>query len=131
MRRFSASPERVFDAWFDPEKLRVWMFKPPWGGMLRMRIDARVGGSFSFVERRNGEDFQFAGEYLEITRPHRLAFTWITPRGSPNGARVAIDVRSLAFGCEVSLTHDANHAETTAWHGMFHSLSELLGESGK
>ena len=33
--RFTASPERLFDAWLDPEKARRFLFATPTGQMVR------------------------------------------------------------------------------------------------
>lgn len=67
--RFSASAERAFDAWLDPEKACKFLFATPTGEMVRTEIDARVGGRFSIVERRAGEDVAHVGTYLEVERP--------------------------------------------------------------
>src|SRR5262245_50942378 len=70
-RRFKASPESVFDAWLKPELLEQWMFNPALRNeeVLRIAIDARVGGLFSFQIRRNDQNFHYIGKYLEIDRP--------------------------------------------------------------
>jgi len=86
-RRFSASSERVFDAWLDPEKVPKWMSLS--GEMVRVQIDARVGGTFSFVERRDGEEIEHIGEYLEMACPRRLVFTWCIPQYSPDSCQCA------------------------------------------
>jgi uncharacterized protein YndB with AHSA1/START domain len=54
--RFAASPERVFDAWLDPALIGQWMFGPAVREeeVLRLATDPRVGGSFSFLVRRQG-----------------------------------------------------------------------------
>ena len=52
-RRFKASPERVFDAWLDPQKARQFLFTEGSQYVVRAEIDACVGGSFLFVARRD------------------------------------------------------------------------------
>jgi uncharacterized protein YndB with AHSA1/START domain len=103
-RRFDASPEEMFDAWLDPVLARVW-FAPGLGEMTRIEIDARVGGTFWLVQRREGGEAQHTGEYLEIDRPRRLVFTWRTPPLT-GVSRVIIEIQPLSDGCELTLTHE-------------------------
>jgi uncharacterized protein YndB with AHSA1/START domain len=63
-RRFDTSPDSVFDAWLDPAKAGKWLFATPTGQMVRVEIDARVGGSFVFTDRREGEDVEHVGTYI-------------------------------------------------------------------
>jgi len=105
-RRFSASAERVFDAWLDPERAQKFLFATPTGQMVRAEIDARVGGKFVFTDRRDGVDVEHTGEYLEIERPHRLVFTFAVLQFSTESTRVSIDVVPLETGCELTLTHE-------------------------
>jgi uncharacterized protein YndB with AHSA1/START domain len=104
--RFSATPERVFDAWLDPEKARQFLFATPTGQMVRAEIHAHVGGKFVMVDRRDGEDVEHTGEYLEIDRPRRLVFTFAVPKYSPNVDRVTIEIIPLETGCELTLTQE-------------------------
>lgn len=123
IRHFGASAPRVFDAWLDSSKLRAWMFAPPWGGALRIRVDARVGGSFSFVERRDGVDCTIVGRYLEIERPHRLAFTWVE---SGDEGRITIDVRPHESGCVLRLLHEAGRDARSDWAHRLATLDNAL-----
>ena len=135
-RRFSAAPERVFDAWLDPEVIGRWMSGPALRDqeVLRIAVDARIGGSFSFVVRRQGEEIDHMGAYLEIDRPKRLAFTWGIARESEDGSRVTIDIVPLETGCQLTLTHELHpdwrdYASRTeaGWTKMLKALAEALG----
>jgi uncharacterized protein YndB with AHSA1/START domain len=105
-RRFRASPERVFDAWLDPKLACRFLFTTPTGQMVRTEIDARVGGKFVLVDRRDGEDIEHIGEYLEIDRPRRLVFTFAVPKFSAEKTIVNIDIVPVGTGCELTLTHE-------------------------
>ena len=130
--RFDAPPERVFDAWLDPEKARYW-FGPGMGEVVRVEIHARVGGFFSIVQRRNGMDVDHRGEFLKIDRPRQLIFTWGVPQDSPDTARVVIDVMPAGLGTELTLSHELHpdwaHQATQseeAWIRMLEAMDETL-----
>jgi uncharacterized protein YndB with AHSA1/START domain len=104
-RRFDFPIERVFDAWLDPATASKFLFTTPTGKMVRVEIDARVGGSFNIM-RRDGDDVEHVGTYLEIDRPRRLVFTFGVPKYSAQMTRVSIDLKPLPTGCELTLTHE-------------------------
>lgn len=132
--RFNASPERVFDAWLDPAKAGKFLFATPTGQMVRVEIDARAGGKFVIVERRDGQDAEHVGEYLEIDRPHRLVFLFGVGLYTDAVDRVCIEIVPLATGCELTLTHemDPAYAEYASrseqgWTGILEGLAALVG----
>lgn len=106
-RRFSASAQRVFDAWLDPKLIGTWMFRPGVRNeeVLRIAVDARVGGVLSFLVRRQGVEIDHRGTYREIDRPRRLVFTWGVAGESEDESVVSIDIAPLSTGCELTLTH--------------------------
>ncbi len=83
--------------------------------MLRVEIDAAIGGTFIIVERRAESDAEHYGHYLRRDYPHRLAFEFAVEKYSQDPSRVTIDIKSLSQGCELTLTHDidAKWAEYT------------------
>jgi uncharacterized protein YndB with AHSA1/START domain len=133
--RFSASAERVFDAWLDPARAGKWLFATPTGQMVRVEIDARIGGSFCFVDRRDGEDIEHTGEYLEMDRPRRLVFQFVVPKYSKEFTRVIIDIVPQGSGCELTLTHenvleDYTTRAEAGWTKILERLAEALSASG-
>lgn len=105
-QRFEAPAERVFDAWLDPEQVREWMaVSGSMKNLSRVRIDPRLGGSFEFVDVRDGEKVEHVGNYLELERPHRLAFTWRV-KPEEESSTVSIDIVAHAGGCEATLKHE-------------------------
>lgn len=133
--RYTASAERVFDAWLNPELVGKWMFGPALREekILRIEIEARIGGSFSFLVLRDGEELDHVGEYIELKRPNRLVFTWGLPKYSHNFSIVRIDITPLESGCELTLTHEltpewADYVDRTkdAWTKMLDMLDTVL-----
>lgn len=129
-RSFSASPERVFDAWLDPEKARRFLYATEKGEMVRVEIEARVGGRYSIVERRAGQDVEHTGEYLEIDRPHRLVFTLQVPLYSEEVDRVTLDIEPADGGCELTLVHETSpewaDQSGEGWRMILDSLASSL-----
>lgn len=130
---FPYPAERVFDSWLDPERARQWFFATAGGEMIRAEIDPRVGGRFVFTDRRDGEEVEHTGEYLEIDRPRRLVFTFAVSGVDGPPDLVSITIVSLPGGCELNLTHEmaAEYAEYVdsagkAWSGMLEDLATSL-----
>jgi uncharacterized protein YndB with AHSA1/START domain len=100
----SASAERVYDAFLDPEKASRFLFATGTGQIVRCEINARVGGTFTIVDRRHGENVAHTGTYLELARPSRIVFTLTVPKFSSESNTVTIEITPLARGCELTLT---------------------------
>jgi uncharacterized protein YndB with AHSA1/START domain len=138
-RHFDAPIERVFDAWLTCSMIERWMFGPAVRDeeIVRLSIDPRVGGAFSFVVEREGEEIDHLGKYLEIDRPRRLAFTWVVV-GEKAGSRVTVDIAPQGAACELTLAHEmhpdwAEFVGRTeeAWQKMLEALAAALAETDK
>ena len=134
-REFDASAERVFDAWLDPDLIGRWMFGPALReeAVLRIAVDPRAGGRFSFLVLRGGEELDHAGEYLVLARPHRLVFTWGVAAIVHGDSRVTIEITRRGSGCALELTHElrpewAEYADRTrdGWTQMLGCLAAAL-----
>lgn len=134
-KRFHASAERVFDAWLDPDWLGRWMFGPNVREerIVRLGLEPRVGGRYSFVVDRAGTEVDHVGEYLEIVRPRRLVFTWGMRESLPATSRVVVEITPLDDGCELTLTHEMSpewaafaDRASDAWRKMLDVLAGAL-----
>jgi uncharacterized protein YndB with AHSA1/START domain len=134
--RYTAPPERVFDAWVTPGLIERWMVQPSGSTdeIVSVTVDLRPGGRFSFVVRRDGEELNHTGEYIEVDRPRRLAFTWGVGEDSTDDSRVTLDFEPIDGGCEVTLTHEmapqwAEYAERTkmGWTAILGAMGASLG----
>lgn len=134
-RTIAAPPEKVFDAWVNPDMLVQW-----WGpeGMTIPQhvLDVREGGEWETTMRNaeGGEHF-VSGVYKTIDRPNRLVFTWawrqpdgtrgeetqvtVTFEAVEGGTKMTLDQRSFA---EAS-TRD-NHG--MGWQSSFNCLDTLF-----
>ena len=105
-RHINATPERVYDAFLDPNTAGKWLFATPTGQMQKVEIDPVVGGAFLFAERRDDEDVEHVGEYLALERPNKIAFVVTVPKYSSTETRVDVDIAPDGDGSEVTLLHD-------------------------
>ncbi|HMI33119.1 MAG TPA: SRPBCC family protein [Propionibacteriaceae bacterium] len=84
IRDFDAPPDRVFNAWVDPELIVQWL--GPKSSEIRIdKWDARTGGSYRYASVQDGEEVAaFYGSFHEVRPGERLVqtFTW---EGMPDG----------------------------------------------
>jgi uncharacterized protein YndB with AHSA1/START domain len=131
-RRFEAAPERVFDAWTDPQLAGAWLFTSPASEAHRVEMDLRVGGRWEIVDTRGGVDYRAIGEYLEIERPRRLVFTFGMPQFSEAFTTVTVELVADGAGTSMTLSQDELAADAVAaleqgWGEMFDQLAARLG----
>jgi uncharacterized protein YndB with AHSA1/START domain len=131
--RFAASAERVYDAFLDPGQASTFMFATAMGQIVRCEIDARAGGTFTIVDRRNGEDVVHTGRYVALERPRRIVFTLSVEKYSKETDTVTIEITRLRKGCEVTLSHEmkAEYAPfqdraREGWTGILDVAAKLL-----
>lgn len=77
IRTFDAPRHLVFDALTRPELVKRWLGGLPGWTMPVCEIDARVGGAYRYVWRREEDSTEMGmgGVFVEITPPERLVAT--------------------------------------------------------
>ncbi len=129
--RYSHPPEKVFDAWLVPAIASKFLFATETGKIIRCDIDPKVGGKFVITDRRDGDDVEHVGEYLEIDPPRRLKFTFGVPAYSSDMSVVTIDIIPVDGGCELTLTTElkrewADRAKD-GWGNILRTLQTING----
>ncbi|MBU1375558.1 MAG: SRPBCC domain-containing protein [Alphaproteobacteria bacterium] len=132
--RYPFAAEKVFDAWLDPKIASRFLFTAPGGEIVRCDIDARPGGRFTIVDRREdmGGDVVHVGEYLEIDRPRRLVFTFAVPQFDAADTTVALTFAADGDSCVVTLHHTGVSEEwakstVEGWTMILAGLDASLG----
>lgn len=149
IRNFNVAPERVFDAWLNPEMMRKWLFTLE-GTNKVAQNNPQVGGNWEIVDHRVGKDYRAIGEYKEIDPPKKVVFTFEMPQFSDTVDTITVELKEIKQGCEMTfkqniiVPHEENwtksdiekalgeyHDQTEhGWNLMFLGLKELV-EIGK
>lgn len=134
-RFFKQSPAVVFGVWTNPDAMRLW-FRP--SKEIRhsfLNVDLRVGGTFRVgFEGPDGVLDVLRGEFVEITPPNRLVYTWEWE--SPNEHAGISSLATVHFdekegGTELTLIHtisdsDMKQRHSLGWNGALILLDEFI-----
>lgn len=107
-RVLRATPERVYQAFLDPDAMVKWL--PPHGFTGKVHhMDARVGGTYkmSFTNFTTGQNHSFGGEYLELVPHERIRHTdTFDDPNLPGEMQVTIALEKVSCGTEVTITQE-------------------------
>jgi uncharacterized protein YndB with AHSA1/START domain len=107
-RVLTASPERVYRAFLEPDAMAKWL--PPYGFTCQVHeMDARVGGRFrmSFRNFGSGNSHSFGGEYLELVPHERIRYTDVFDDPNLPGTMITtITLRAVACGTELTAVQE-------------------------
>lgn len=149
IREFNVVPEKVFEAWLNPEMMKKWLFTLE-GTNQVARNNPQVGGDWEIIDRRDGKDYRAIGEYLEIDPSKKLVFTFKMPQFSESEDKITVKLKESHGSCEMTFLQDIIVPHEVSWttsdiekalkeyhdgseHGwnlMFMGLKELV-ETGK
>ena len=98
-RTYRTTPERVFAAWTDIDKVRLWFGCGPDQLWTIHTWDCRVGGALSVSLTIDDRRVAVDGEFLEVSPPHRIVYRW------GESERVEVDIHASDEGSRLELTH--------------------------
>lgn len=105
-RHFDASPETLFDAWFNREEWQAWI--GPEGCDCEVPLlEPRVGGRYQLRMRlTDGTVIPVEGRFTVVDRPNALSFTWGWALAGNPDTLVHLSFRAVDGGTELTLTHE-------------------------
>jgi uncharacterized protein YndB with AHSA1/START domain len=128
---YQASPERVFEAWLNPEAIKRWVKSMPTCETEVLKYDPHDSGEFAVHMHIEGEVYGYHGVFTQIDPPRRLEMTWTwdpTPNDPYPETHLTIDLEPAGSGTRLTLTHskirslESREAHSEGWTG---SLTEL------
>ncbi len=131
VRRLVSAPRmEVYNLWTDAERMPEWILA---GGTAT--LDVRVGGKYHLDMHYQGKSYPHDGEYLEVSPPERLVFTWISEGTNWRATIVTIELIERGAKTEVVLTHEGlpDDAESATsheqgWTEILEWLERLVAE---
>jgi uncharacterized protein YndB with AHSA1/START domain len=131
-RHFPVSPEKVWQAWTEPQALKRW-FGPDEGEVSFAKTDVRVGGRFHVVfSTLDGEEHDVSGVYREVQPHRRLVFTWAWKSTPERESLVTLTFRAAGSGTDFEMLHEqffdvaARDRHVYGWTGSLAKLARLL-----
>jgi uncharacterized protein YndB with AHSA1/START domain len=134
-RVLTATPDRVYRAFLDPEAKVKWL--PPNGFTGKIHhMDARVGGSYkmSFTNFSTGSSHSFGGKYVELVPNELIRYTdTFDDPNLPGEMNVTVTIKKVSVGTELNITQegipDAIPAEACylGWQESLTLLAQLVG----
>ncbi len=142
-RNYAVPPERVFAAFTDPAKKRIWFAEGHNHDVEAFEMDFRVGGSERVSYRlKPGTPFpgfaiSSAGSYQDIVPKSRIVLTSTMTFGEKriSTALVTFEFVAVDGGTDMIFTHqgafyegsDGPERREGGWHKLFGKLEEELG----
>jgi len=136
---FPATPDRVFNAWTDPDIIVKWFGVEP-NSLHSAKMDLHPGGKWQFIiSKGETKTVGFEGQYQDIKQSEKLVFSWCHVITHANGerdaspySRVEVNFTAKGKGTYVHLIHsevrsdDARRGIGGGWEASFGSLGEVL-----
>lgn len=107
-RVFKAPAERIYRAFLSAEAMAKWL--PPHGFTCKVHhLEPRVGGTFrmSFTNLTTEASHSFGGEYLELVKNERLAYSdKFDDPNLPGAMKTTVTLRPTPVGTELHVVQE-------------------------
>ena len=133
-RVFDAPRKLVWQAWTDPEKLKLW--SAPKGFTIPVSEgELKPGGKWhATMVSPDGKEMSLGGEYREIVEPSRLVFTHAWDNDGKPGPETLVTVTLVERGGKTEMTFrqtgfdsvESRDGHSEGWSECFDKLDDVL-----
>ena len=135
-REFADPPQRVYEAWTDPQLAREFLC-PQGMTVAGVTMDVRPGGSYRIDMRTpENEPYIAYGTYRDVQPARRLSMTWTWEENNPDEEHetlLTLEFHPHGSGTKLVLTHERLSGEQSrknhgrGWASILHNLHGLSG----
>ena len=123
-RLIRATPESVFRAWLDPERMQRWF------GTTRQIVNPKVDGLFYLAMEHQGRTWPHYGRYLRLEKPRLVEFTWMSEGTEGKETVVTIELVAREGGTQLTLNH-VGVPDTELGRGHQEGWTAIIAEFAK
>ena len=123
-RLIRATPEDVFRAWLDPERMQRWF------GTSRQIVSPKVDGLFHLAMEHQRRTWPHYGRYLRLEKPRLVEFTWMSEGTEGKETVVTIELVARDGGTQLTLNH-VGVPDTEMGRGHQEGWTAIIAEFAK
>jgi uncharacterized protein YndB with AHSA1/START domain len=135
-RTYPVPPEKVWQAWTNPQALTQWFGPGEPSSVTRAEVDVRVGGRYHIAfTTPDGEAHDVSGVYQEVVKHRKLVFTWAWKSTPERVSRVTVALRPTDEGTELTFLHEqffdqaARDSHEGGWLPTFVKLDAFMAQT--
>jgi uncharacterized protein YndB with AHSA1/START domain len=132
VRHFVVPAFRLWQAWTDPEFVKVWFGSDPNGVVIQARLDVQVGGEFevTFVNS-DMTPYTCYGIYQEVEPNSKLLFSWSWKNTPHIEELVSVSFQEDRSRALMTFEHsnidpNTGHGYERGWATTFDKLEKFL-----
>lgn len=137
-RHYDAPPERVWQAWTDPQALSRWFGPGDEHSVTQANVDVRPAGRYTIAFRTpDGEEHRVSGTYEKVVEHRKLSFTWAWQSTPERVSFVTVTFEADGNGTRMRFRHErffdraARDNHERGWTMTFAKLDRFIASIGQ
>lgn len=133
---FRAPREKLFQVWTEADRLKNWFMAEEGFVVTSAEVDLRIDGPYRLgvTPGQGGDEMEISGDFMEIARPEKLAYTWTVAVLDGKKTLVKVAFSEHENGSKIDLVHgvfdtpEQTRLHAEGWAGCIAHLSKYVDE---